>query len=85
MYKIINKGLNEKGVKEMNKHFESNRLKYPEENFPEYVVGMRIGNSSKLQKRLKTDTTMGFYGIRSVEFGWVQIPLEWLNYEVKEV
>lgn len=84
MIKIINRGLNEKGVKQINDLFEGNRVKYPEENFT-FKVGMRVGKSSKILMKFNPNTTMGFVGIRSVEHGWVQIPLNWLNYELKEV
>jgi hypothetical protein len=83
MVKIINKGLNELGAKEMTKLFEGNAKEYPQHNWT-FKVGMRIGKVSKVQQKFNPNTTMGFYGIDSCTDGPVQIPLNWLNYELKE-
>jgi|LakMenEpi03Aug12_release.lakeMendotaPanAssembly.Ray.scaffolds.fasta_scaffold1591615_1 hypothetical protein len=83
MVKIINKGLNELGAKEMTKLFEGNAKEFPDSNWI-FKVGMRIGKTSKVQQKFNSNTTMGFYGIHSCTEGPVQIPLNWLNYELKE-
>lgn len=86
MIKIINKGLNKEGVKQLNDLLESNRVKYPKEMGNWFLSeGMRVGKSSKTLMKFNPNTTMGFYGIQSVKHGWIQIPLSWLNYELKEV
>ena len=84
MVKIINKGLNELGAKEMMRLFEGNAKKYPNENCWNFKVGDRIGKTSKTQQKFNPNTTMGFYGIHSCTDGPVLIPLSWLNYELKE-
>jgi hypothetical protein len=45
MKKIINKGLNEYGVKMMNERYEGNRKLYPKEGFT-FKLGDRIGKVS---------------------------------------
>jgi hypothetical protein len=88
MKKIINKGLNEYGVKMMNERYEGNRKLYPKEGFT-FRVGDRIGKVSKTLLRTKQlDTnpnsiTMGYYYVESCTHGSVIIPLEWLNYEIQ--
>ena len=83
MVKIINRGLNELGAKKMTKLFEGNAKEFPEDNWT-FKVGDKIGKSSKVQQKFNPNTTMGFYGIHSCSEGPVQIPLSWLNYELKE-
>jgi hypothetical protein len=88
MKKIINKGLNEYGVKMMNERYEGNRKLYPKEGFT-FKLGDRIGKVSKTLLRTKQlDTnpnsiTMGYYYVESCTHGSVIIPLEWLNYEIQ--
>jgi hypothetical protein len=88
MKKIINKGLNELGAKEMTRLFEQNKIEFGG-NW-EFGIGKKIGKSSKIlirTKQLDTDPnsiTMGFYGTHSCTAGPVLIPLSWLNYEVIE-
>jgi hypothetical protein len=88
MKKIINKGLNEFGVKMMNERYEGNRKLYPKEGFT-FKLGDRIGKVSKTLLRTKQlDTnpnsiTMGYYYVESCTHGSVIIPLEWLNYEIQ--
>ena len=84
MVKIINKGLNELGAKEMTRLFEVNAKEYPYEGGWVFKVGTRIGKASKIQQKFNPNTTMGFYGVHSCTDGPVQIPLSWLNYELKE-
>jgi hypothetical protein len=83
MVKIINKGLNELGAKEMTKLFEVNAKEFPESDWI-FRVGDRIGKTSKTQQKFNPNTTMGFYGTHSCTEGPVQIPLIWLKYELKE-
>ena len=82
MVKIKNKGLNELGVKEMNRLFEQNVKEHGWTLI--FKVGYKIGRSSKIQQKFNPDTTMGFYGTHSATDGPVIIPLNWLNYELKE-
>ena len=71
-------------IKDMNKMLDDAIAKeFPEDDWT-FKVGDKIGKSSKTQQKFNPNTTMGFYGIHSCSEGPVQIPLSWLNYELKE-
>ena len=69
MIKIINKGLNEKGIKEISKYFDY-----------EFKVGQIVGNKSKTMKTFDPNTDMG-----NVRFCDTRVLLSWLNYELYEL
>jgi hypothetical protein len=83
MIKIINKGLNELGAKEMTKLFKDNAKEFPEDNWI-FKVGMKIGKTSKIQQKFNPNTTMGTYYRKTRNNNVISIPLNWLHYELIE-
>ncbi len=73
MVKIINKGLNESGVKEMTKLFRR-----------KFKVGDFAGSTSKTQQKFNPNTTMGTYFCKTRNNDVISIPLNWLHYELIE-
>lgn len=73
MVKIINKGLNESGVKEMTKLFRR-----------KFEVGDFAGSTSKTQQKFNPNTTMGTYFCKTRYNDVISIPLNWLHYELIE-
>ena len=73
MIKIINKGLNASGVKEMTKLFRR-----------KFKVGQMAGSVSKTQQKFNPNTTMGTYFCKTRNNDVISIPLSWLHYELIE-
>jgi hypothetical protein len=73
MIKIINKGLNEEGVKQMTKLFRR-----------KFKVNQFAGITSKTQQKFNPNTTMGTYFCKTPKNDVISIPLNWLHYELIE-
>jgi hypothetical protein len=73
MIKIINKGLNEEGVKQMTKLFRR-----------KFKVNQFAGITSKTQQKFNPNTTMGAYFCKTSKNDVILIPLNWLHYELIE-
>ena len=73
MIKIINKGLNEEGVKQMTKLFRR-----------KFKVNQFAGTISKTQQKFNPNTTMGTYFCKTPKNDVISIPLNWLHYELIE-
>ena len=73
MIKIINKGLNEEGVKQMTKLFRR-----------KFEINQFAGSASKTQQKFNPNTTMGTYFCKTPKNDVISIPLNWLHYELIE-
>jgi len=73
MIKIINRGLNEEGVKQMTKLFRR-----------KFKVNQFAGVTSKTQQKFNPNTTMGTYFCKTPKNDVISIPLNWLHYELIE-
>jgi hypothetical protein len=73
MIKIINKGLNEEGVKQMTKLFKR-----------KFEINHFAGVTSKTQQKFNPNTTMGTYFCKTRNNDVISIPLNWLHYELIE-
>ena len=73
MIRIINKGLNEEGVKQMTKLFRR-----------KFKVNQFAGVTSKTQQKFNPNTTMGTYFCKTPKNDVISIPLNWLHYELIE-
>jgi hypothetical protein len=73
MVKIINKGLNKEGVKQMTKLFRC-----------KFKINQFAGLTSKTQQKFNPNTTMGTYFRKTRNNDVISIPLSWLHYELIE-
>jgi len=85
-YKVINLGLNELGVKEINEFYKTNIKK---NFFKEVKLGYRIGKSSKLFKQeksflgLKDENDFDFVDCTSCDNGkYFRVLLKHINYKI---